>query len=327
MWPTPQTVLVITSAEDVTANLVIEALNERRVQVIRVNPADIGAELVFSAVIGDGHGEWAGRLRTPSRDIALESVRAVYYRRPHPYSARFTHLPATAQKFAATEAQYGLGGILNNLHGAVYVNHPAANSRADYKPAQLQTAAHLGLTVPPTLITNDVEQARRFAAEHGSVIYKSFRGAPSAPDGRSAIWTQRVTEKELDDSLSVTAHLFQKEVPKASDARVTVIGRRVFASRITTPDGALDWRSGDWEKLVHEPVDVPEQIREALYAYLDHFGLVFGCFDFALETVNGPASEAWIFIECNPNGQWGWLPEADAMAHAFAEVILRGWWS
>ncbi|MFD0884639.1 ATP-grasp ribosomal peptide maturase [Streptosporangium algeriense] len=323
----PQTVLVVTSAEDLTANMVIEVLNERQAQVVRVNPADIGADLMFSAVIDDGREEWAGRLRTPSRDIALENVGAVYYRRPHPFSARFTHLSVAAQKFASAEAQYGLGGVLNNLHGAVYVNHPAANSRADYKPAQLQTAARLGLSIPRTLITNDVEQARRFAAEYGPVVYKSFRGAPSTSDGCSAIWTQQVAEHTLDDSLSMTAHLFQKEVRKSSDARVTVIGRRVFASRITTPDRALDWRSGDWEKLIHEPIDVPERIREALYAYLDHFGLVFGCFDFALETVDGQSSEGWIFIECNPNGQWAWLPDANAMAHAFADAILKGWWS
>lgn len=320
MRPTPQTVLVITSAEDVTANLVIEALNERHAQVARVNPADIGAELVFSAVIGDGRGEWAGRLRTPSRDIAWENVGAVYYRRPHPFSARFTHLPDQQRAFAAAEAQHGLGGILNNLNSAVYVNHPAANSRADYKPAQLQTAAQLGLRIPPSLITNDMEQARAFAAEHGPIIYKSFRGAPSASSGRVAIWTQRVTSKDLDDALSVTAQLFQQEVRKAADARVTVIARRVFASRITTPDGALDWRSGDWEQLVHDPIDVPEPIQNALHAYLDHFGLMFGAFDFAIEA----DSEQWIFIECNPNGQWGWLPDSNAMAHALADLLLEG---
>jgi hypothetical protein len=44
------TVIVITSAEDVTANLVIMALNERLgVQVARVDPADIGDALSFDA--------------------------------------------------------------------------------------------------------------------------------------------------------------------------------------------------------------------------------------------------------------------------------------
>lgn len=325
MQPTPQTVLVITAAEDVTANLVIEALNARQVQVCRFDPADIGADLTFSASIGDDRKGWAGRLITPSRDIALEEVGAVYYRRPTAYSERYAHLPAPARQFAATEAQHGLGGILHSLRGATYVNHPAAIRRADYKPAQLQVAAQLGLTIPRTLITNDVEQARKFAAD-GPIIYKSFRGVPAGADGRrSAIWTQQVVAAELDESVTMTAHLFQQEIPKTADARVTVIGERVFAYRITSPGGDLDWRSGDWEQLTHEPIEVPGAIGDALRAYLDQFGLVFGCFDFALNTADG-RPETWTFIECNPNGQWAWLPDADAMAHAFAEVILEGWW-
>ncbi|WP_371780076.1 ATP-grasp ribosomal peptide maturase [Streptosporangium subroseum] len=316
--------LVITSVEDGTANLVIEALNERHARVVRVDPADIGPDLVFGARLGDHQPQWIGRLRTPGREIALEEVGAVYYRRPTPYTGGFTHLPEGEREFPAVEARYGFGGILRSLH-ATYVNHPAANARADYKPAQLQMAAQLGLTIPPTLITNDVSQARAFAAEHGPIIYKSFRGAPGGPDGYvAAIWTQRVAEHELDDSVSVTAHLFQKEVPKIADARVTVIGPAVFASRISSPDGALDWRSGDWEKLIYDSIDVPEQVKDALHTYLDHFGLVFGCFDFALEAVTGSGSEAWTFIECNPNGQWGWLPDSSAMADAFADVLLKG---
>ncbi|MFD8527833.1 ATP-grasp ribosomal peptide maturase [Streptosporangium canum] len=318
--------LVLTSAEDVTANVVIEALNERGAQIMRVDPADVGPGLTFGAYIGDDRMDWAGRLRTPTRDIAVEEVGAVYYRRPTPFSTRFAHLPAMDREFAATEAQHGLGGVLRSLN-ATYVNHPSALTRADFKPAQLQAAAQLGLTVPLTLITNDVVQAREFAAKHGPIIYKSFRGAPSSPDGAAAIWTQRVTEHELDESLAVTAHLFQAEVRKTSDVRVTVIGQRVFASRITVPDDTLDWRSGDWDELGYDPIPVPEPIADALHAYLHHFGLVFGCFDFALEAASGQASERWTFIECNPNGQWAWLPDSDAMAHAFADVLLKGWWS
>lgn len=88
------TVIVITSAEDVTANLVIMTLNERRgVQVARVDPADIGDALSFDAHMGAELGQWSGLLHTPSRDVALDEVGAVYYRRPSPFSSRFAHLP------------------------------------------------------------------------------------------------------------------------------------------------------------------------------------------------------------------------------------------
>lgn len=54
-------VLVITSLEDVTADLAIAALNERGVPVARVDPADIGAGLVFGARIRAGTRAWGGR--------------------------------------------------------------------------------------------------------------------------------------------------------------------------------------------------------------------------------------------------------------------------
>ncbi|MET8868429.1 ATP-grasp ribosomal peptide maturase [Nonomuraea sp. NPDC004580] len=321
-------VLVVTSPEDVTANLVIEALNERRAHVVRVDPASIGAGLTFGARLCDGQTRWTGRLQTPSRDIALDEIGAVYYRRPTPYITRFAHLPQQARDFAATEARHGLGGILNSLPNATYVNHPISVRRADDKPAQLQMAAQHRLPIPATLITNDLERARKFAADHGPVIYKSFRGAPRPLDGNTAaIWTQRIKEEDLDESVTITAHMFQQELNKTADARVTVVGRSAFASRITTPDRALDWRSGNWDELIHEPIAVPDTVMKGLHAYLDGFGLAFGCFDFALETHLGDhATDGWTFIECNPNGQWGWLPDSEAIARAFADVLTQGWW-
>lgn len=318
------TILVLTSLGDTTADMVIAALNRRGAEVARVDPADIGPDLVFGAELGAGAPEWAGRLRTASREVDLGQVAAVYHRRPSPWPfARRIDLTHQAREFATAEARHGLGGVLANLPRTRYVNHPAAVARADFKPAQLQTAARLGLAVPPTLITNDVEAARKFAAEHGPVVYKTFRGVPASPDGHTgAIWAQRIDPATLDDTLSITAHQFQAEVPKTADIRITVVGSRVFAQRITTPDGALDWRRGDWGELIHCPIDVPERISTALHAYLDTFGLVFGCFDFALCEDAGE-SEGFRFMECNPNGQWGWLPDADAIAEAFADVLLE----
>ncbi|MCX4804744.1 hypothetical protein OG594_24550 [Streptomyces sp. NBC_01214] len=97
---------------------------------------------------------------------------------------------------------------------------------------------------------------------------------------------------------------------------------QVFASRVQTPDGALDWRRGDWNKLIHTPIAVPDPIAAAAHDYLASFGLVFGCFDFAL-TGDGDNAEHWTAIECNPNGQWGWLPDAPAITEAFADILTR----
>ncbi|MFD5588357.1 ATP-grasp ribosomal peptide maturase [Streptomyces sp. NPDC127063] len=319
------TVLVLTSLEDVTADRVVEALNARAVPVVRADPADIGRELAFGFHIGPGRRQWSGWLRTATRMVEPTEIGAVYWRRPTPYACRFSHLPAQQRDFASAEARHGLGGVLNSLSSALYVNHPHAVTRADFKPAQLQRLTELGLRIPPTLITNDMGAAQDFADRHERVVYKTFRGLPRCDSGQTgAIWTQRIDPTTFDDSLRATAHLFQAEIPKTCDVRVTVISDRVFAQRITTPNGDLDWRRGDWNELIHSPVTVPASIEGALHGYLASFGLVFGCFDFAI-TGEGEDSRDWWAIECNPNGQWGWLPDAPAIAEAFADILtLKG---
>ncbi|MFF2022336.1 hypothetical protein ACFVW2_11110 [Streptomyces sp. NPDC058171] len=315
----------MTSLEDVTADLVIEELNCLGARVVRVDPADIGPDLMFGAALGPRG--WTGSLVTPSRTVAWEEIGAVYYRRPSPWlMRRFEGTCEQTRGFAAAEAKHGLGGVLTNVPGCHYVNHPAAVTRAEFKAAQLQTAMRIGLVVPPTLITNDVERARAFATEHGPVVYKSFRGLPTSKDGQTgAIWTQRIDPQALDESITLTAHLFQAEVQKTADARITVVGRRVFAQRICAPDGVLDWRRGDWDALEHRPLAVPPAVAQALFTYLEAFGLVFGCFDFALrEDLPPDVPERFTFIECNPNGQWGWLPDSTDIAVAFARLLMEG---
>ncbi|MFD3481742.1 ATP-grasp ribosomal peptide maturase [Streptomyces sp. NPDC058665] len=315
------TVLVLTALEDITADRVVGALNEREVAVARVDPADIGPALTFGFRIGGEDSAWGGRLRTATREVELGEVAAVYYRRPTPYVARFEQLPQQQREFAVAEARHGLGGVLNQLRRATYVNHPSAVARADFKPVQLQRFAELGLAIPPTLVTNDVEAARKFAADHEHVICKTFRGLPPDGDGRAgAIWAQRIRPETFDHTLAVTAQLFQAEIPKTTDVRVTVVGRKVFAQQVAAPDGALDWRRGDWDELVHAPIGVPPRIEAALHSYLASFGLRFGCFDFAL-TGDGDDPAHWTAIECNPNGQWGWLPDAPAITAAFADIL------
>jgi hypothetical protein len=169
-------VLVATEADDVTADMVITELNRRSVPVVRFNPADIGAGLTVSARFGTCPAPVAGQVRTLSRTADLTEVRSVYWRRP--VWPAFDHLGDNDARFAAAQVRYGLGGILYALDGVRWVNHPLRNAAADYKPAQLALAQRLGLTVPPTLVTNDPAEAREFIDAHGQVIYKTLRWTP-----------------------------------------------------------------------------------------------------------------------------------------------------
>lgn len=131
-------------------------------------------------------------------------------------------------------------------------------------------------------------------------------------------WADPVAATEIDERVAMVPHLFQAVVNKSADLRVLVIGREVFAVRIES--GMLDWRM-DYTALSYRVVDLPCRVEKALQAYLEHYGLVSGSFDFAVDK----AGDLW-WLELNPNGQWGWLEESTGlpMSAAFAEQLSQG---
>ncbi|MYS85406.1 hypothetical protein [Embleya scabrispora] len=310
-------VVVVTGRDDTTADWVVEELHDRHVPVVRLDPADIGESLIMDARIGGGSTTWRGRITTPSRVLDLAGARSLYYRRPSPYSVTYMHLDPPDALFAENEARYGLGGVLSALPGCLYVNHSARISRAEMKPEQLQTAARLGFDIPATIVTNDLAAAREFAAGHGSIVYKPLRSPRIHAGQARTIWAQEIDPNALDESLVAMPHVLQERVDKVADLRVTMIGNRAFGVRVDCD--LLDWRCANGTRAEYTPIPVPDDLAGRMRAYLDAYRLVFGCFDFALTASSGP-----VFFECNANGQWAWLPGADAMAAAFADVLQKG---
>ncbi len=310
-------VLIATEAEDVTADMVITELNRRSVPVVRFNPSDIGGGLTVSARFGTCPVPVAGQVHTPSRAARLDQVRAVYWRRPT--WPEFQVLERDDARFAAAQVRYGLGGTLYALEGPLWVNHPLRAAAADYKPAQLALAQRLGLTVPPTIITNDPGEAREFIDSYGPAIYKTLRWTPYTRDGVPVTgWAEPVTADEIDDCVRVTPHLFQAQVDKTSDVRVLVVGRHVFAVRIESD--LLDWRK-DYAALSYSVINLPDPLEKALLTYLDRLGLASGSFDLAVDR----AGDYW-WLELNPNGQWAWLEQNTGleMSASFADLLIQG---
>ncbi|GAA3098129.1 ATP-grasp ribosomal peptide maturase [Kribbella aluminosa] len=318
----PRPVMVVTELDDAHADLVIAELGERGVPVVRFDPGDFPDRLSMSAYIDDetDPGGFLGWMTTPSRVVALGAVRSLYYRRPTGFA--YPRLEPQAARFAAAQARFGLGGVLTGLTGCRYVNHPHAIADAEYKPAQLAVAVEVGLNVPSTLITNDLMDAREFTAQQPTIYKPLYVGEYQSDDGQPAsIWVREVTVQDLDESVSSTMHLFQARVEKEADLRVTVIGDATFCVRIDTDDPTqLDWRY-DYDQLGYTVVQPPAGLVAAMQSYLKRFGLIFGCFDFALTE----AGEA-VFLECNPNGQWAWLEDetGEPMVAAMADLLAGG---
>lgn len=307
-------VLVVTNLDDPTADVVISELHDRDIPVVRFDSGDFPHALSVAATITSNGVE--GTLSTPSRTADLAKIRSLYYRRPSGFA--FPHLDDQDARFAVAQARYGLGGVLASLPGCRYVNHPHHIGDAEFKPSGLIAAASAGFRLPPTTITSDPDTARAFIKQHGPAIYKPLSAPLYRIDGvSSVVKVAEVAADDIDEAVAGTAHLFQQCVDKTADVRVTVIGEHVFAVRIDSD--LLDWRT-DYSRLSYTAVQPPPGITESLYAYLFHFGLVFGAFDFAIDRQG-----RWWFLECNPSGQWYWLEHETGlpMLSAMADLLER----
>lgn len=258
-------VLVLAADHDPTADQVVRALDERGTPVDRIDTAWFPGRLGFHAELTGGR--WTGQLSTPERVVELDDVQAVFYRSPQTFQFPDEMSPVERQH-ALTETKLGLGGVLSSLD-LLWVNHPNRVADASYKPVQLVLAQRCGLAVANTLITSEATAVRRFAAGPDTpVVTKMLGAALIGEEGvRKAAYTRRVTREDLDDlrGIDMAAHQFQHWVPKACDARVVVVGERMFAFAIhaLSAEAHLDFRR-DYGSLRYERVELPEDVERGL---------------------------------------------------------------
>jgi len=103
------------------------------------------------------------------------------------------------------------------------------------------------------------------------------------------------------------------------------VWNKVFACKIDSQilgenKGKIDWRQGYDYGLKHEVYDLPWEIEEQCCSYLEQLGLNFGCFDIIVTPQN-----EYVFLECNPNGQWLWIEQKTGLkiSESIAKCLIH----
>ena len=175
-----------------------------------------------------------GTLQLGEGTVQLEDVAAVYTRlMDDRFLPELRGLPADAPaRLRCRELHNTLVTWLELAPGRI-MNRGIAMSSNTSKPYQSQLIRTAGFDVPETLVTNDPELVRRFAAEHGRVIYKSISGTRSIVRELDADALARL------DDIRWCPVQFQAYV-EGVDVRVHVVGSQVFATRVSST--AADYR-------------------------------------------------------------------------------------
>jgi glutathione synthase/RimK-type ligase-like ATP-grasp enzyme len=195
------------------------------------------------------------------------------------------------------------------------VNRNRAMASNASKPYQAQAIRAAGFHVPETLVTNEPELVRDFAARHGRVIYKSVSGV------RSIVQELEASDFERLDDIRWCPVQFQAFVD-GIDVRVHVIGAEVYATRVSS--AATDYRyamvdGGMPARL--EAARLSDELEERCVTLTGTLGLHFSGIDLRI------AADGAVFcFEVNPCPAFAYYegytgqPIADAVARHLAAI-------
>jgi len=232
----------------------------------------------------------AGYIATDDWRVDLDELSGVYVRYLGAEGrAPVSNLDSELAMAVYAECDMGLMTLIERLDCAV-VNRAAGGMSNHSKPYQALLIRECGLLTPPTLVTNDPEQARGFYDEHnGEIIYKSLSGVRS------------IVKRMTDDRLARMPLLrngpaqFQAFIP-GNNVRVHSVGHELFATLIDSE--AVDYRYARREghSVEMQPFTLPDAVAEACLKIAGKLDLLFAGIDLKLT----PEGEYYCF-EVNPS--------------------------
>jgi hypothetical protein len=228
---------------------------------------------------GDMIGQCAGFWRRPGR-TDVSAIEAEY------------------ASFIDRECEDAFDGSLL-VADIAWLSAPSVVRTAELKISQLAAAERLGLTYPPTLVTNSADAAAEFTRQYPSVIAKPVRyGLLSLRAPARIAWTSRTSPSELA-TLSGSPIVLQAEIAAALHLRIVTVDDRVFASSLDARE--LDWRSKleNHSRFKMFRGERAESIGASALILAQALGLGYTSQDWILDA-NG---DAW-FLDANPSGQW-----------------------
>lgn len=303
--------LVVTNKSDLACDFLILRLKERNIPFRRLNTEDYGRFFQINISLEEQRSAFeiafSDGFMLQDRDI-----NAVYFRQPIAPDVS-SYVTEADRTFAQREVKELLRSLWRLIDHKKWLNHPKQLWLASNKVEQLTVAQRLGFRIPSTCLSSTVPIIRQFIETHkGHVICKAVKHG-FLREGRTVktATTQRIGPDFVNQicNYAPVPMIFQEEIPKAFDIRVTIIGTNVFATAIHSqdyPETVVDWRLWDVYDfdLRHEAIVLPSSLAERCRQITQHYGLKYAAIDL-IQTLQGD----FFFLELNPNGQWAWIEQ------------------
>ena len=327
------TILALTHGRDDCADLVINHLRKRGEDFVRFNTDEFQKSVKLTLTM-EPNGSFGGKYHFPDRDLDFREIGVVWNRRVHePELGEDLQGEPEIKQWMIDESFWGMS-ISFTLIDAPVVNPWEINERLKFnKMLQMKRAAELGLEVPSTCITNNLDEIREFWKHvGGEMVFKKIRkGLFAMSDGRVLLVHTNQIPKDSFNEQTIQRMRFcpmflQRHIPKKFDVRSIVVNGKVFSVAIhsqSVAEGVTDYRKaavlGKLDEMRHEIIDFGAETNQKLANYTRSFGLSFSAIDLIVTP-----DDRVIFLEDNPNGQWAWLEHKTGIpiSKAIAEYLI-----
>ena len=281
-------VLVLDNPDSLHAQLLLTALASHGLTGHRANCADLRQASITI------HADRL-RLSLPDRLWEVSPTTAVWYRRLG--SPVVEDLDLDEGEFVRDEMPHILLGGLSAC-GVRWVDEPFDVERAERKLYQMAVAARLNLTIPDSVVTNDL------AVASGMLEKMRLVGKPLSPGCGIAPFVDEVGEEDLSDFGELPVLLQELVDTAGADLRVVVIGFRAWTWRRSRTPDAVDWRAKDPDGAGFTYVS-PHAVESDAVDLTKALSLTMSVQDW-LETPDGV-----VFLEANPQGAWAFLERSE----------------
>ena len=305
-------ILLCGIASEPPVALAIEAATRRGLDHVVFHQRDAQ---FYDIVLDHQNGQIAGHLRIHEKEYPLEQFTGVYTRLIEntalPENQPRGCVPPDPARVAKSAFLHQTLSDWMELAECRVVNRVVAMSSNVSKPYQAQVISEFFHT-PPTLVTNEPDDAREFFRAHKRVIYKSISSI------RSIVREWSPADDRNIGKIRALPTQFQAFIP-GTNVRVHVVGNAVFATEITTP--AVDYRYATRDGLDVEmrAVELPPDIRQKCVDLSVQLQLPFCGIDLK-RTEQG----AYYCFEVNPSPAYSYYqqyteqPIADALVEYLA---------
>jgi glutathione synthase/RimK-type ligase-like ATP-grasp enzyme len=326
-------ILVITNKEDVHPTPVIEILNKRNIPVFRLNTESLLTDYDFCWWNDCNKSRFYITNRQTGLQLDEEKLTTVWDRRPERPSGLLIKGTESINKHNLEEATGFLHFLRSYIAGMQSIGSIKFDGLASSKMEQIRIAQIVGLKVPNTCFSNRQEDVVKMAIQYDELILKPIESNSifdADEENDYVFYTQKVTSETImsapKEAFTQTVTFVQNYIPKAFELRVTVVAGKVFGCKIESQhlpedSGKVDWRQGIEKGLRYAPYPLPNDISQKCLRFLRLMKLNFGAFDFIIT----PSGE-YVFLECNPNGQWLWIELETGLkiSEAIADALETG---